>query len=393
MSTKKTIQISPELLKVSGGKTKKNRGKKDFTINPVINPNNLKNKLLKRIKEHKNKELKGTASTFSANAVSNTYSDEFCGAIDYLSDLTKKQKQERALYNKTLKKPLIQTQQQSQSQSQISLELPPELAENTLTPQTEHVYNVNYKLTDDIPYGCLKNGKKKTYREWKELTNPNTAFELPSMIRPPTPPKQNLLVTTPLTLASSSSSSSSTSSREERLEQIKDKLRRIQEQETTSKNKTLEELGIMETKAKQGNNHVIEALPDFDDKKTTMPDISELIKQRQTKIEKENPKLYTKKTIKRKLTLGKSDKLRRVAILIKNRDTRKKIIETQQKLKKTHITDVKKHLNRQGLIKIGSTCPPDIQRKIFESAMLAGDITNTNKETLLHNFLHSDKPV
>jgi hypothetical protein len=149
----------------------------------------------------------------------------------------------------------------------------------------------------------------------------------------------------------------------------------------------------METKAKQGNNHVIEALPDFDDKKTTMPDISELIKQRQTKIEKENPKLYTKKTIKRKLTLGKSDKLRRVAILIKNRDTRKKIIETQQKLKKTHITDVKKHLNRQGLIKIGSTCPPDIQRKIFESAMLAGDITNTNKETLLHNFLHSDKPV
>lgn len=327
MSTKKTIQINPDLLK-SWGKTKKNRGKKDLSINPVINPNNLKNKLLKRIKEHKNKELKGettTKNTTSATSDTNTYSDEFYGAINYLSDLSKKQKQEKALHNKTIKKPPIQTPMSTilAQQSQVSLELPPELAENSLRPQTEQIYNVNYKLTDDIPYGCLKNGKKKTYREWKELTNPNTSFELPSMIRPPTPPKQNVLVDT-----------TTTSSREERLEQIKDKLRRIQEQDTTSKNKTLEELGIMEKNLKQENTPTLDTLADFDETKKDVPDINDLIKQRQDRVEKENPKLYTKKTIKRKLTLGKSDKLRRVAILIKNRDTRKKIIETQQKLKK-----------------------------------------------------------
>lgn len=42
------------------------------------------------------------------------------------------------------------------------------------------------------------------------------------------------------------------------------------------------------------------------------------------------------------------------------------------------------------MIKVGTTCPQDILRKVFESAVLTGEITNTNKETLLHNFLSSE---
>lgn len=395
MSTKKTIQINPELFKISGNKTKKNREKKELMLKPVVSPNNLKTKLLKRIKEHKTNELKNKSNTNITNNSNNsnndstTYTDEFYGAIDYLSDLSKKQKQQKTLLNRTLKNPAINPVKNQIinpliGNQEVLLEFPPELAEPMIQPQSSEIFNVNYKSTDDIPYGCLRGGKKKTYREWKELTNQTTNFELPNMIRPPTPPKKhteiNLSQPTVLTAELT---------RDQKLEQIKNKLRKIQDQEAASKMQTLKELNTIEKKM---NNVVeIDDLPDFDEKQSELPDIEDMIREREQKIEKETPKKYTKKTVKRKFTLGKSDKLRRVAILIKDRQTRKNIINTQRELKKTNITDVRKYLRQHGIIKVGSTCPVDILRKTFESAMLAGEVTNINKETLLHNFMNGEK--
>ena len=197
------------------------------------------------------------------------------------------------------------------------------------------VFNVNYKSTEDIPYGCLKNGKKKTYREWKELTR---APELPDLVRPPTPPKKNVNVflegATPIETNAPVLTQPGLS-REQRLEQIKNKLKKLQSLETQNKMKTMEDLNRMEKEFEMNKittNPELDELPDFDEIKSSTPDISELIKNRQQKIENETPKQYLKKTVKRKFTLGKSDKLRRVSILIKDKQTRKNIINDNMEL-------------------------------------------------------------
>ena len=384
MSTKKTIQINPELFKMAGNKTKKNKEKKNLTLNPIISPNNLKNKLLKRIKEHKTQEFKiqeiqnqefknKTPEIETQSSNPSTYTDEFYGALDYLSDLSKKQKsdavKQRSLNTKTLKNLYPDNTNALSNNSRnnptnISLELPPELQEtNTFIPQTNDIFNVNYKKVEDVPYGCLKNGKKKTYREWKEINNNNGDIDIHDIVRPPTPPKKNVPV--------------QKLSREEHLEKIKNKLKQIQNQENEKKQET--NLGISSLEHFSNDyNHDI----DIDIK--DIKNINQIIK------EKEPTKTYFKQTLKTKITLGKSDKLRRVSVLIKDNETRKNIINTQKKLKKTSITDVRKYLRQHGIIKVGSTCPSDILRKAFESAVLTGEITNTNKDTLLHNFLSSE---
>lgn len=104
-------------------------------------------------------------------------------------------------------------------------------------------------------------------------------------------------------------------------------------------------------------------------------------------------KHITKKTIKRKYTLGKSTIKKTVRLLIKDRRTRSKILNAQKELKRKNINDIKTYLREHNLIKTGSNAPNDVLRKLYESAMLAGEITNSNPDTLLHNFSKDDKEL
>ena len=77
-------------------------------------------------------------------------------------------------------------------------------------------------------------------------------------------------------------------------------------------------------------------------------------------------------------------------VLLKNTTIKQKVLDAHKELKKTNIKEVKKYLTKAGLVKIGSTAPVDVLKELYESAKLTGEVLNSNKETLLHNFINEN---
>lgn len=107
-------------------------------------------------------------------------------------------------------------------------------------------------------------------------------------------------------------------------------------------------------------------------------------------LEPQKIKNVIKQTTTKKYKLGKAPGSNVVGVLIKNSDTRRKIQEEYGVLRRESIVEVRKYLHDHGLIKVGSDAPPDVLRNIYESAKMTGEISNTNKHVMLHNFLKSD---
>lgn len=391
----KTISISPNLFQFGGKSKTKTRSKREKPekIMPLISPNVLKSKLLKRIKEHKSKEThgfgkpqisiedKGEDKKSKVTDTASSFSDEFNDSVNYLQMLSK-QKEKQQLERKT-----VRNHHSIAESPHVNLELPEELKEpvvDVIAP------SMRLHKPSDVPYGVLKGGKKPCYREWTKT-------------------QRNLVVTNP------NSSLIIQSPREKRLAMLRAKIHSKQaltKKEPAPTESEIESLPSVQVQVQAPIPTPVSvevarppSVPTIIPTKVAVPvsvstpvPVSAPVKPQiqATTIPPKKliaTKHITKKTIKRKYTLGKSRIKKTVGVLIKDKGTRKQVLTAQRELKRKNINDIKAYLRDHNLLKVGSNAPNDVVRKMYESSMLAGEITNGNSDTLLHNFAKEDKEL
>ena len=102
-----------------------------------------------------------------------------------------------------------------------------------------------------------------------------------------------------------------------------------------------------------------------------------------------NRYLKQKRIVRRTYKLGRSQIHPTVSILISNRTIRNRLMTDAQELKQTPIDEVKRFLVKNGFVRVGSSAPNDVLRKMYETAkLMCGEIKNHNSDNLLYNFLH-----
>jgi hypothetical protein len=229
-------------------------------------------------------------------------------------------------------------------------------AMNTMQSAMEHQKTQKQLMAhtmrrQDVPYGCMKRGgEKPTYRAWTQRRN--------------------------------ASSASSTSDTSEELQEIKEQLQLLTsvvassqqlpppsgaEQDPFLSFPSSSSYSVPENHAQPSSSSLPQPTPPL-----PIP-----------------PGGKRKRTIKRRYTVGKLPNQNKIGIFLCNSKTRRNITDMQSELHKTPMDEVRKYLKHHGMIKVGSACPISILRKTFEASLMAGDVYNTNRDVLMHNFLHS----
>lgn len=280
------IMINPNFLKI-GGKTKKKEKKSRPDLRMSIKPNDIKKKLMEKIKKHQQeKHLNNSQAggNFEMKKDADTFSKDFNKQINYLEKIIGRKKMKKEKRRKTKRSK-------------------PTLPSNP--------------VKDPLPYGCLKNGTKPTYSQYHKTLKNRERVKISS---PNAIPLVSPLI----------------KSRQDKLEKLKGRL------------------------ATQKSKKMIEKL------------------------------ITVKKTIKI-YKLGKNKKDRSISVLIKSGKTRKLVKDEHNILRKKCIAEIKLYLRKHNLIKIGSSAPEDIIRKLYEDSFLAGNIYNKNPDNLLHNYINDEQ--
>ena len=202
------------------------------------------------------------------------------------------------------------------------------------------------KLTDDAPYGCLKGGRKPTFRTYNKTIKNSARF-------------------------ADDDSENVYSERQIKLRELQDK-----HGKKMSLNDSINNI----------DNNGDNSSDDSDDADNNAKNH----KGTKNHLKKTKIRRHMRTTITKKFKLGKQSG-NIVGVLIKNNDTRKIVQKEHGLLKNKQLPDIKKYLIEKNMIKIGSTAPPGVIRNIYEASILAGEVDNIGKGVVLHNFLEDKK--
>jgi len=383
MSDRKTIQINPDLFSVNGrGGTRKKKPtdpNKPIKIRSENTKNNrtTKGKILRYIREQQQENYE---KLFNEKRNENKNMEPISLAQLHTEGLTQEgldgasEFENSIHYFKTMeeeKKTKNQTNQHNHTVRQY-----PHNSSSVLTSQAYELENMSNMIpihtgqsvpinfhTRQMPpptYGCLKNGNLPTYRAMLQQTRKNYEPQPVAM--------QNLQVI-------------STNS-----------MQPMDNMNASNQILPLQTLNALQTLPKTERERIEELKREQNER---LKKISELKQIKQLVTTGNNPTpnklkyLKRKRTMKRTFYIGKSKVFPKVGVLVSNKTIRKNAATKAQLLKQVPMEEIKKFLIKKGFIKIGTTAPNDVLRKIYESAiMMGGEIQNHNSENLLFNYLN-----
>lgn len=386
-TTKRVLKINPDLFKMTNNTRKAtNKSKDSPKIKMKAEPKNnksLRRNVMKMIREKQQEEYKrlfekqGITTIATKPTSSEEFSKDFEESYKYLSGLVDKTEEVKTDRNQTLRNYpnpnsnsilLHQSTPILPLSENVSMILPEIFNETPLTIRNSH--------PEPPRYGCLKNGLLPTYRTWKNNTQRANPYISTQQTQPQMqpiqmqPPKMQMQPTTNLLQNTSYSAPSFIDKPQNTL--IEDN------KENVSQKAKDEWKNALETQEK---------VKSF--KKRLIQEHQQKKLKQMNKGQNKMRYLKQKKIYRRTYAIGKSKVFPRVGVLISNHTIRKRIHENMHQLTQTPIQDVRKYLVKKGFIKIGTSTPNDVLRKMYETvSSVCGEIQNHNSENLLYNFIH-----
>ena len=414
---KKTIQINPDFLKLNfkGNRSRKNKGNSDApkpikirTENKSDDGKTIKRRAINYIRKQQEdrykRMLNGADESANANIRADptdpkkTYADEFKSDFDdslsFLQKLADQNAQKNAV-NQTLKQyPVLPNSTlfnnpvlNSIMDENVSLVEPDafksianatgSIANSALNPNLVSAVVSNFRVAPAPAYGCLKGGRLPTYRTYR-----NTQGLGSSNVTGQTAGSPN-----GKSLANQAGSSDGKS---------------LANQAGSSDGKSLAQTAgssdgksLAQTAGSSDGKSLAKLSPE--QQRAELKHFLENRKEEKQRVERAKkqhqafkPNKKQKRTTTRTFRVGKSKHYSRIGVLIPNKTIRSRILAKKQLIRECPIEDIRKYLIKKGLIRVGSSCPNDVLRQMYESSMLmCGELQNHNPDNLLYNYLHN----